>query len=148
MNISSTPTSNWGRNIVIVYSIFALSTLGFVAFAMTQRVDLTSTDYYEQALRHDETAAALRRGTDAGVHVIAGPTLRIVIPHQMPIDGAVQVLLARADDPTLNRTLSVTADAERGVAVSTDSMRRGKWRLSAEWKSGGVSYRHESVVWI
>ncbi|MBU3678574.1 MAG: hypothetical protein FGM32_03090 [Candidatus Kapabacteria bacterium] len=148
MNSSHAPRSNWGRNIVIVYSIFALSTLGFVAFAMTQRVDLTSADYYEQALRHDETVAALKRGMDAGVHVVVGPVLQIVIPQQMPIDGRIQVRLARADDPSLDRNLSITADPVLGIAISTTDMRRGKWRLIAEWKSKGLAYRCESAIWI
>ena len=148
MNTSSTPSSRWGRNIVIVYSIFALSTLGFVAFAMTQRVDLTSADYYEQALHHDETAAALNRGMDAGVHVVVGPMLRIVIPQQMLIDGRMQVRLSRADDPSLDRNLSMTADPDWGVSLSTTDMRRGQWWLVAEWKSKGLSYRCESVIRI
>ena len=148
MSTSSTPSSRWGRNIVIVYSIFALSTLGFVAFAMTQRVDLTSADYYEQALRHDETAAALKRGIDAGVHVVGGPMLQIMIPQQMLLDGRMQVRLVRADDPSLDRNLSMSPDPALGYAISTKEMRRGKWRLIAEWKSNGLLYRCEADIWI
>ena len=148
MSTSSAPSSSWGRNIVIIYSIFALSTLGFVAFAMTQRVDLTSADYYEQALRHDETVAALQRGMDAGVHVVVGPMLQIMIPQQMLLDGRMQVRLARADDPSLDRNLSITPDPALGFAISTKEMRHGKWRLIAEWKSKGLLYRCEAAIRI
>ena len=38
-------TFNWGTGIAAVYTVFALATTGFVTFAMSQRVDLVSSDY-------------------------------------------------------------------------------------------------------
>ena len=51
-------TFNWGTGIAAVYTVFALATTGFVTFAMSQRVDLVSSDYYAQSLRQDQRIAA------------------------------------------------------------------------------------------
>ena len=57
---------NWGVGIATVYVIFAGATLGFVTFAMTERVDLVSPDYYANALAHDGRQAAASRALALG----------------------------------------------------------------------------------
>jgi hypothetical protein len=52
---------SWGWRIAIVYTVFAVSTVAFVAFAMTENVELVRKDYYEYSLVHDRTNASLNR---------------------------------------------------------------------------------------
>ena len=46
---------HWGVAVAVFYTAFALSTVGFVAFAMTRDVDLVSVDYYQQIAENIET---------------------------------------------------------------------------------------------
>lgn len=141
MTTNSAPgKSYWGRNIVIVYSVFALSTLAFVAFAMTQRVDLTSQDYYEQALRHDSTQMALRRAADAGVRVEMGDSIAICLPAGMSIEHRISVELTRADDPSLDRRLSIAVADDNRVTIPIAGLTRGRWHLQARWRSAGLEH--------
>lgn len=136
-----TGTSTWGRNIVIVYSIFAVSTLAFVAYAMTQRVDLTSHDYYEQALRHDSTQMALRRAADAGVLMNLRDSIVIALPAGMTIETTMTIELTRADDPSLDRRLNASVSDAGVIAIPVAGMKHGRWHLMASWRSGGLEYR-------
>ena len=44
---------HWGWRIGIIYTTFALSTIGFMIFSFTQKVDLVSPQYYADELRQD-----------------------------------------------------------------------------------------------
>ena len=39
---------HWGVAVAVFYTIFALGTVGFVAFAMTRDVELVSVDYSQK----------------------------------------------------------------------------------------------------
>ena len=54
-----------GVAVVAFYALFALSTIGFVAFAMSQDVDLVSSDYYARSLEHDRHMQAVANGAGA-----------------------------------------------------------------------------------
>lgn len=143
----STPTSTWGRNIVIVYALFACGTLAFVGFAMTQRVDLTSEHYYEDALRHDEVSAARYRARSLGARIAHdGDTLSIVSSQELTVDAEVIFRFRRADDPSLDREMVVRAPGSRGYGVSTNGLRKGAWHLEARWTSQSKDVQIDTVV--
>lgn len=127
----------WGRNIVIVYALFACGTLAFVGFAMTQRVDLTSEKYYEDALRHDELAAASFRGRLSGATIMHdGNELRIAMAPSVVVGSDVVVRFRRADDPGLDREVALQTRDSLGYSVSTEGLRPGAWKVEATWTSG------------
>ena len=64
-----------GVAVVIFYVVFALSTVGFVVFAMSQDVDLVSSDYYARSLQHDRHMQAVANGGALGA------ALRIEVDH-------------------------------------------------------------------
>jgi hypothetical protein len=148
MKAPSETQSAWGRNIAIVYSIFALSTLGFVGFAMTQRVDLTSAEYYEEALKHDKTSLARARAANAGVHIAMRDSLIITLDPSMTFDEGILVNLSRADDPSLDRKLMLNHRTSEGVIIPVGELRRGRWKITATWTSDSKAYRIDDHLWI
>ena len=44
---------HWGWRIALIYTTFALATIGFMIFSFTQKVDLVSTQYYADELKYD-----------------------------------------------------------------------------------------------
>jgi hypothetical protein len=143
----SNSTSTWGRNIVIVYTLFACGTLAFVGFAMTQRVDLTSEHYYEDALRHDEVSAARHRARALGAGIShVGDTLRVLSSEDLIVDDHVVFRFRRADDPALDREILLRSPDTRGFFVSTDGLKSGTWRLEVQWTSQSKSIQIDTVV--
>ena len=54
---------HWGWRISIIYISFALSTLGFMFFSLTQKVDLVSDTYYKEELNYEKTIAAKKNSS-------------------------------------------------------------------------------------
>ncbi|MFN4907776.1 MAG: FixH family protein [Bacteroidota bacterium] len=143
----SKSVSTWGRNIVIVYALFACGTLAFVGFAMTQRVDLTSEHYYEDALRHDEVSAARYRARALGARVAhEGESLSLLSSQQLIVDGDVVFRFRRADDPSLDRQMILRSPDERGYVVMTHGLKSGVWRVEVRWTSHSKDVQIDTVV--
>lgn len=142
---------NWGVGLATVYTIFAGATLGFVTFAMSERVDLVSPDYYANALDHDARQAASARALALGaafeIEVAAdGRTLSIGWPATArPESGRVR--LYRPSNSSADRTELVQARAARHLILLAD-VAPGSWVVQCEWIAGGVSYYAEKHVVI
>jgi hypothetical protein len=138
-------TFHWGWRIGIVYSVFALATLGFVAFAFTNRVDLVRNDYYEESLRQDDIMAARERAAAASSTVESAGTSVIIRPGVSP-DADIEVRFYRADEPSLDRTLTVRAQTDGTATVDCSDMRAGRWTVTCIWTVGSKSFRIERVI--
>lgn len=140
---------HWGWRISLVYTAFALSTLGFVAFAMTQRVDLVREDYYQESLRTTVAQDELVRGRTAGVSMtVDGAVLRIAFADAAKRASSVSAHLYRPDDPSRDQhhALSVT---ERGVyELPLAGVASGNWRVKLQWKVDGTSHAFDQSMML
>lgn len=144
-------TLNWGWRVTIVYSLFALGTLGMVAFTLTQDVELVRTDYYEYGLKHDEqmrasvnasslaTPLEIRFDADRSVVRIAFPP-----DHVADIKGT--ILLYRVSTMKQDRTIEIRPDASGVQEIDVRNDAKGKWTVMVDWTSHGVAYRSELPI--
>ncbi len=137
---------HWGVGIAAFYTLFALATIGFVVFAMSQEVELVSDTYYEDALRHDADVAARQR-TDA-----LGDAFTIVPRHD---DGDVvihwpremaplvrgEAVLYRPSRAASDVSIRLQPDAEGRQIIATDALARGRWQVKVTWSANDVEYR-------
>lgn len=138
---------HWGWRIGIVYSAFALSTLGFVAFAMTQRVDLVREDYYQESLRTTAAQQEVQRGRTSGITVrVEQSMLRIRIP-AVP-QGAVSVQLYRPDNPSFDQQHNVQQVSDGSFVLPLAGIARGRWRLIVRWRSDDRVVVHEQLLML
>jgi hypothetical protein len=132
---------SWGWRIAIVYTFFAVSTVGFVAFAMTENVELVRTDYYEQSLKHDQTFAAEQRGLAVASQLdvkIAEGRLQIGLPASHTQIDSGSISLYRPDNSILDHTYSVH---ETSVSIPISGVVSGNYELGIEWAFNGERYR-------
>lgn len=139
---------NWGWRVAIVYTLFALGTLGVVTFAASREVNLVRPDYYEHTLVHEATAQALENGRRLGSEAdavvdSAGLVIRIPSSHASMANGI--VTLYRPNSVKDDRTLPLHVDGRGIMAISLDGMNRGRWRVFVEWKSDRT-YRIERMI--
>ena len=142
---------NWGAAIAAVYIVFAASTLGFVAFAMSHPVQLVSPDYYERSLQQDQRAEAgeraralgerLRVELDAGAGVLA-----VTVPPEAATGARGTITLYRPSDVHADRTMPLALDGAGRQQLRTAALARGRWLVRIDWIAGGRSYLHEVVV--
>jgi nitrogen fixation protein FixH len=144
---------NWGVGIAIVYTLFALGTVGVVAFAMTQPVDLVSDDYYEQSLIYDQRIAAIENGDALGPAVVvtvdAGTrSLRVVLPVADSAHARGEVTLYRPSAMGVDRTFTLALDANGAQQIPLTGLASGVWRARLRWAEGARTFYREQVVML
>ena len=137
---------HWGVGIATFYTVFALATIGFVVFAMSQEVELVSDTYYEDSLRHDLDMAARQR-TDA-----LGDAFTIVPRHA---DGDVvihwpremaplvrgEAVLYRPSSAASDVAVRLQPDADGRQVIATETLARGRWQMKVSWRAADLEYR-------
>ena len=139
---------HWGWRITIVYSIFALGTLGFVFFAFTQDVDLVRENYYEYSLQHDQRmearhAASLLVGASVEQ---GGNIVHVHLPAEHRASAQGQVVLYRPNSTTSDQTLPLQLDASGTMTIPLKGMAVGKWTVTATWKVEDTVYEIEHPI--
>lgn len=140
-----------GIAVVVFYTLFAVSTVGFVVFAMTQDVHLVSSDYYERGLQHDQhmqavaNAEALGTGLHIDVQRQAG-AIQVQWPHAMAPLVRGTATLYRPANSRDDREMPLVAAADGTVSLSTHGLAAGHWRLQLQWSADGRDYYAERDV--
>lgn len=138
---------SWGVSITIVYVAFALATLGFVVFAMTQRVDLVSSDYYEQALQHDKYQTA--RWNAAVAHariVVSQDTMFLLGASKLDMLELPELQLQRPQDPSMDIRGRMRDNANGAVYYPMHTVARGLWNIRLRWHQSGVTFQIDTSL--
>lgn len=142
---------HWGHSVAAVYTVFAASTVGFVVFAMEQRVDLVSTDYYEQSIvldaRRAAEANARALGTEFSIAPAAdGRTVTVHWPGAATAGATGTLTLYRPSDSTADRQTTMAPDAQGTQSVSLAGLAAGRWMVQVKWAVGDRAFYAEREV--
>ncbi|MBP6715230.1 MAG: FixH family protein [Acidobacteria bacterium] len=142
---------HWGHSVAAVYTLFAASTIGFVVFAMEQRVDLVSTDYYEQSIaldaRRSAEANARALGTGFSITETAdGRAVTVQWPAAAVTGASGTLTLYRPSDATADRHTTMAPDAQGTQSVSLAGLAPGRWMLQVKWSVGDRAFYAERAV--
>jgi len=142
---------NWGHSVAAVYTLFAAATLGFVVYAMNQRVDLVGPDYYERAIALDARRAAEANARSLGMDFAIseqpdGRAVAIQWPQAATVGAAGTVTLYRAADATADRQTAMAPDAQGTQTVSLHGLAAGRWMVQVEWTAGGRAFYAEREI--
>lgn len=145
----------WARGIVIIYSFFALSTLSFVAFTFTQKVDLVAPNYYQMEVQYQDRIAQIQRARELStpLHWFAEPehqSIEILYPHEFLNRGDLNgtITLYRPSSPEHDVHIPIRPDVNGKQIISTAQLLKGYWKISVFWKSNGLEYFKESDLMI
>lgn len=142
---------HWGVAVALFYSLFALSTVGFVVYAMSRDVDLVSEDYYGRALAHDGRVQALANADALGAAVgatVAADHVRVRVPPAMAPQLRGTITLYRPADARADRTVAFVPGADGTQTLATAGMVAGRWRLQMQWSADGHDYYAERDIRI
>lgn len=150
MESSNEPRKSlWGYGIAAVYTIFALATFGFVAFTMTQKVELVSKDYYAQELAFEDQINRERQTKGLDVQLTCdlsadGKFIRLQLPPKVA-QARGQITLYRPSDSALDQQLEFTPDEQGRQTISVAKLARGVWRVKVAWSYEGREYYNEFI---
>ena len=140
---------NWGTGIALAYSAFALSTMGFVTFAMRRPVSLVSDDYYEQSLREDAKRDAVANAASLGSRValtrIDDGNLVVHLPAEQA-GAAGSLTLYRASDAARDRVVPLVLRADGTQLVPLHGLEAGRWLAQLRWTVNGHAYYTEQPL--
>ena len=142
--------SYWGHGIVAVYATFALATLSFVAFTMTQKVELVANDYYSQEIGYEQQINRVRQTKELAIQVTCelsadGKFIQLQWP---PKSGAMHgtIMLYRPSDSALDRELELAPDTVGMQRLPTAKLTPGMWRIKVTWSLAGRDFYNEFTV--
>jgi hypothetical protein len=142
--------SLWGWGIAAVYTTFALSTLGFVAFTMTHRIELVAPDYYQQEIDYQQQIDRLKRSRNPqqqATCMLARDGKFIEVQFPAAIKGVQGRLhLYRPSDSRMDRSIDLAPDAENRQLIPAEKLTNGLWRIKLNWQTQGQSYFQEFTL--
>ena len=143
-------TFNWGTGIAAVYTVFALATTGFVTFAMSQRVDLVSSDYYAQSLRQDQRIAAEQNARSLepppSVVLTGSGQAMLSLPLEQAGRAAGTITWYRPADPRADRTTALAIDRAGRQQLPLSGLMAGQWIVQVRCAARGRDYYYEQAV--
>jgi len=144
---------HWGVGIALVYAMFAMATVGFVIFAMGQKVELVSDDYYQRAISFDRHMAAAANAAALGetVRVEAaaqGHGVNLTWAAEPPGTGDGTILLYRPSDASFDHTVPLELDAHGRQWVPFGNAPAGHWVVRLAWRTDGREYFLERTVTV
>jgi nitrogen fixation protein FixH len=139
---------HWGIAVAMFYAAFALSTVGFVVFAMTQDVQLVSDDYYARSLAHDGHMQAVANADALGTALRVEVHSKARVVHvQWPAELAAQVrgaaTMYRPSNARADTSVPLVPGADGSLDIPTTGLAPGHWRLQLRWTAAGRDYYAE-----
>ena len=129
----------WPLGIIVTFALFFTGTVGLIVMACSQKVDLVSTDYYEQELkfqgRIDRVERTRHTATQATVAYDANQQcITISLPagqagHQ--VSGHIE--LYRPSAAGLDRAVKLEPDANGVQHLDAAGMVPGLWKVRVSW---------------
>jgi hypothetical protein len=124
---------NWGKGIVLVYSLFVLGILYLVYQSKQQKLDLVYEDYYAQELMFQNQIDATQRVEDAGEK-----------PSLVRKEGGVFLLIPSAKGIQVSGSLTAycASDKSKDQLMRLNQTTAGLWRLPVlDLKSGRYTFK-------
>ncbi len=142
---------HWGIAVAVFYTAFALATVGFVAFAMTQDVELVNDDYYARSLEHDGHVQAIANAEALGASLAVetqsdARIVRLRLPSDMAPHVRGAATMYRPSNARADRTVPIVPAADGTFVIPTDGLDAGIWRLKLAWRVGERAYYAERAL--
>jgi len=138
------PSRNLWPASIIGFFIVAVIFLGsFVVWAMRQREELVSADYYEREVRYQQQLDSLNRSHALAAQVVvtfdpAQQAIFITLPAAQGATGRVQ--LYRPSDARLDRELGLDLNADGVQRLDATKLLGGLWKVRVKWTANGQEY--------
>lgn len=141
---------HWGRAIVLAFVLFAGFVGTLVTRMLTQRIELVRDDYYQSGQEFDQQVAKLRNT----LRLPTAPSLTYrPDQHQLSVRiptrvARGEVAFVRPSDQTLDVHVSLQPQSGQGYRLSTQSLRKGHWKVQLTWSDGQREYYTEQELTI
>lgn len=141
---------NWGVKIAVFYIGFVIMVLASVFFAMNQKNDLVTENYYEKELTHQEQidksqrTKSLKQKTEIQ---LTDKQVKIKFPILPEKNEEKNIILFyRPSDRLKDLRIPVSTDSLGVQYVPTEKLSSGFWKIKLNWLSHKEEYYDESII--
>jgi hypothetical protein len=140
---------NWGTGIAALYLGFVAMILTLVFMSTNQKVDLVTSQYYEEETKFQEKINKTNRANALEqplVWKVNEEGVTITYPQQMTdqqVSGNIK-LYCPANEKN-DRSFAVMASNNRQL-IPASKIPAGRYRLQIDWKNGSETYWNEDVI--
>ena len=143
--MNKSPRNLWPASIVGFFVIAIVFLVTFVAWAMRQREDLVSADYYEREVRYQQQLDSMNRSQNFAAHVLitfdpAWQAVVIKLPKDQRQGASGKVHLYRPSDARLDREMPLALNTDGVQKVDAKNLEGGLWKVRVKWNAGGQEY--------
>ncbi len=145
MNTSSQTRNLWPASIIGFFVLAIIFLTTFIAWAVHQREDLVSANYYENEVRYQQQLDSMNRSQSLAVQSVityepARQNIVITLPaaHSRSATGSVH--LYRPSDARLDREVPLTLDPEGIQSLDAKQLQDGLWKVRIKWNANGQEY--------
>lgn len=145
MKSPSKPRNLWPAAITAFFVGAIIFIVSFIAFAVRQREDLVSADYYEREVRYQSQLDSLNRSQSLARQSIVTyepqqQTIVITLPAAQTQGATGRVHLYRPSDARLDRELPLALSADGVQRLEAKSLRDGLWKVRVQWTVSGQDF--------
>jgi hypothetical protein len=144
--MSHKPARNpWPIAITGFFVTAILFIVTFIGFAMRQREDLVSTDYYEREIRYQSQLDSMNRSQSLATQAVvtfepAQQAIVITLPAAQTRGAIGSIQLYRPSDARLDRNVALALNAEGIQRLDARELRDGLWKVRVKWSAAGQEY--------
>lgn len=141
---------NWGVKIAIFYTSFVLIVLASVFFAMNQKFDLVTENYYDKEIKYQEQIDKQQRTNSLKEKTeiqLMSDIVKIKFPNLPDKNNPKNsIILYRPSDVSKDIKLTIIPDSLKYQVIPIRELTKGLWKIKLNWVSDGTEYYHESII--
>ena len=138
----------WSYGLLIFYTCFVTAVIGFAIFALRQKVELVSKDYYADELAFQDHIDSIER-TKKLEHPprwnIDKKERHLSLTFHSPIKSG-DLKFYRPSDSTQDRDIPLELDENNQFVLNLHDYSAGPWRAQLSWSDGQQDYFQEQVL--
>lgn len=139
------PRSLWPVAIITFFILAVLFLGTFVFWALRQREDLVTANYYEKEIRYQQQLDTLNRSQAVAAQVVVtyepiANQIVITLPAAQAQGATGKIHLYRPSDASLDRELPLALDAAGTQQLDATKLQPGLWKVRVHWTTAGQEY--------
>lgn len=145
MNTTTKRRNLWPASIIGFFILAIIFIVSYTAWAMRQREDLVSENYYEHEVRFQSHLDSMNRSQSLATHTVvtfepAQQVIVITLPAAQTRGATGSVQLYRPSDARLDRDVPLALNAEGVQRLDSKELSEGFWKVRVQWNVGGQEY--------
>ena len=135
----------WPIAITAFFVIAIIFIATFITWAVQQREDLVSADYYEREVRFQNQLDSMNRSRDIATQPVVTfePTANVIVvtlPRDKSVGATGKIHLYRPSDARLDREIPLALDVTGIQKLDAKNLPGGLWKVRVQWTAASADY--------